>query len=329
MGTFEHCRSSPYNKNNLDDLFEPEQTEMISVMRRFNITTQEITCMSQLGSEPLGTVTSMAQLFALAAAMERAAIDGYTKLAKRMRNEGRLDLADVFDHLIAEERMHLENVDHWCNAVTGTDPNSTLVGWDPQASYDDEGIDIVAPELLSAYRAFSVAVRNEERAFHFWSYLAAQASSPELRTAAEQMAREELEHVATLRRERRRAFHAHRSRVIPTELNWTLESLERRLSELLESASRATDADGLALCAAEASKRANELATLPLGESPLLVHIPTAVTQRPLPCAELLFECYLDFIDRLPLQSDRDRTQAWAMQLLQCLSAIRDEEVST
>lgn len=39
MGTFEDCRSSPYNKNNLDDLFEPEQTEVISVVRRFDINT--------------------------------------------------------------------------------------------------------------------------------------------------------------------------------------------------------------------------------------------------------------------------------------------------
>lgn len=280
--------------------------------------------MSRLGSEPLGTVTSMAQLFAIAAAMERAAIDGYTKLAERMRNEGRLDLADVFDHLIAEERMHLKNVEHWCNAVTGAGPNPTLSGWDPQASYDDEGIDVVAPELLSAYRAFSVAVRNEERAFSFWSYLASQTSSHELRAAAEQMAREELEHVATLRRERRRAFHAQRRTAAQTEFDWTLETLERRLSELLNAAAKMPSAAGLAPYATEAIKRAEELSVSPLGDSPLLVHIPESATERPLPCAELLFECYVDFINRLSSQHNRDRALTFATQLLQCLSATRN-----
>ena len=66
------------------------------------------------------------------------------------------------------------------------------------------------PRLLSAYRALSMAVRNEERAFAFWSYVAAHAGDADIRHAAETMAHEELGHVATLRRERRSAFHAER-----------------------------------------------------------------------------------------------------------------------
>ncbi|MEJ1936656.1 hypothetical protein WDZ92_41220 [Nostoc sp. NIES-2111] len=52
-----------------------------------------------------------------------------------------------------------------------------------------------------------MAVRNEERAFAFWTYLAAHAGSEDVRQAAEKMASEELTHAAIFRRERRRAFH--------------------------------------------------------------------------------------------------------------------------
>ena len=280
--------------------------------------------MSRLTSEPIGTVESMAQLFAIAAAMEQAAIDGYTKLANHMREENRLDLAEVFDRLIAEERDHLANVTRWSNAVTGAPPDRSLAGWDPQASFDDEDADIIAPELLSAYRAFSIAVRNEERAFSFWSYLAAQTSAGELRAAAEQMAREELEHVATLRRERRRAFHAQRESSAATTQRWTLEALERRLAELVDAIARTASLDELTACAVEAGARADALADAPLDDSPMLRRIPEAATERALPCAELVLECYLDLSERLDSQDDRDRAQTSAAQLLQCLSAIRN-----
>jgi rubrerythrin len=56
-----------------------------------------------------------------------------------------------------------------------------------------------------------MAVQNEERAFAFWSYMAASAKTPDIKSASEAMAREELGHVATLRRERRRAYHRERS----------------------------------------------------------------------------------------------------------------------
>ena len=280
--------------------------------------------MSRLANEPIGTVNSMAQLFAIASAMEQAAIDGYTKLAERMRAEKRPDLAEVFERLIAEEQRHLASVNLWSRAVTGALPDGTLAGWNPQASFDDEGANVIAPELLSAYRAFSIAVRNEERAFSFWSYLAAQTTSAELRVAAEQMASEELEHVATLRRERRRAFHAQRSTSAATESRWTLEALERRLAELIGVSAKAPGADELATCAAEASRRADKLASAPLADSPLLAHIPNVAAERALPCAELLLECYLDLSEHLDSQDDRDRAQTFAGQLLQCLSAIRD-----
>ena len=66
--------------------------------------------------------------------------------------------------------------------------------------------------LVTPYQTLSIAVRNEERAFAFWSYVSADAADPAIRREAERMAGEELQHVARLRGERRRAFHEARAR---------------------------------------------------------------------------------------------------------------------
>jgi hypothetical protein len=55
--------------------------------------------------------------------------------------------------------------------------------------------------------ALAIAARNEERAFAFWSYVAAFAEKSDIKKAAEAMAGEELRHVAMLRKERRRTYH--------------------------------------------------------------------------------------------------------------------------
>lgn len=279
--------------------------------------------MPMLTHEPYGSVDSMEELFAIAAEMEQAAIDGYSRLAERMRREHRPDLADVFDGLVGEERAHLANIEHWSNAVLGKAPDKSVLGWDPRVSFDDEGAGAIAPELLSAYKAFAIAVRNEERAFAFWSYLAAQAGSGALRAACEDMAREELAHVATLRRERRRAFHARRNEPVSTATGWAPATLERRLADLLRSAAGKPGAQGLERYIAEAGARADALSLAPLGDSPLLAHVSTDAAERLLPCTELLFEYYLDMAERLSSQEERDRAQAFAAQLLDCLSAAR------
>ena len=50
------------------------------------------------------------------------------------------------------------------------------------------------------------------------------------------MAREELSHLATLRRERRQAFHAQRATLGSNREAWNLAALELRLSDQIEAA---------------------------------------------------------------------------------------------
>lgn len=280
--------------------------------------------MPRSNAEPAVPIRTLEELFAVAAAMERSAIDGYGALAERMRREGRGELVAVFERLVEEESGHLDKVAELSRQFTGTPPDAAALRWDPEPNFDDEGAGSVAPELLSAYRAFSIAVRNEERAFAFWTYVAAQSGADDLRRAAEQMARAELEHVAALRRERRRAFHADRA---AGRESWTLAALEARLAELLDAAAgqaaEPAARQRLAHLATRARERAAGLARAPLDHTPLLDQIHPDAAGRLRPAAELLLEAYLDLGERLSTQAGQERAQAGAADLLDCISATR------
>lgn len=281
--------------------------------------------MPHLESEPSATVASLEELFAVARAMEEEAIAGYRDLARRMHRENRPGLAAVFEQLVAEETMHLDNVSQWSWKLTGKNPDISALRWDAGETFDDEGAATVAPELLTAYRAFSIAVRNEERAFAFWTYVAANSPSDELREAAETVAREELEHVATLRRERRRAFHAEREASLAGEgRDWTLAALESRLAALLNDRVRQEAAPAqLDMFADQARERGDALARAPLGDTPLLRHMRPQAADKAAPLAEFLLDCYLDLGERAPAEEERDRAQIYAAQMLDCLPAVR------
>jgi rubrerythrin len=161
-----------------------------------------------LKAEPAGTLHSLDEVFALANAMEQEAADRYASLADDMLRQDKHDLAAVFTELAAAEREHVDGVTRWSQARLGRAPDPALVRWEAPETFDaDTAAEIKTSRLMTPYRALSLAVRNEERAFAFWSYLAAFANDPEVTQAAEAMAREELGHVAILRKERRRAYH--------------------------------------------------------------------------------------------------------------------------
>ena len=161
-----------------------------------------------LKAEPAGNLRSLDELFALASAMEREAATRYAELADEMQHQDRPDLAAVFTELAAAEREHMDSVTRWSRSRRGKAPDPTLVRWEAPKTFDAEAAaEMRNSRLVTPYRALATAVRNEERAFAFWSYVAGFAENPEVKNAAEAMAREELSHVSTLRKERRRAYH--------------------------------------------------------------------------------------------------------------------------
>lgn len=281
--------------------------------------------MGRLKVEPSAAVTTMEELLALAFAMEQEAIAGYAELSRRMRQEKRPELVAAFERLIAEENRQLDSVTEWSERISGRPPRLSDLRGNLAPMFDDEGAGKIAPELLSAYCAFSMAVRNEERAFMFWTYVAAQAPSDELRNAAEQMARDELGHIATLRGERRRAFHQQRDEHLGRRKQWQLAELERRLAAQLTARSMehpGSDADQLAALAGAADGRAAVAATPLFGNSPIVCSVPPEALGKAALLCELLLDCYLGLAERLPDENARDQAQQSAADTLRCLSVL-------
>jgi len=154
-------------------------------------------------------VATINEVLSIADALERAAVARYSALGACMRRVGHDDVAHVFESLAAEEQSHVEGVRRLSQAVLSAPPSAEITRWVLPEAFSAE--DAGPPTLLTPYKALSIAVRGEERAFAFWAYVASNAANEQVRDQAEQMARQELVHAAKLRHARRRAFHAERS----------------------------------------------------------------------------------------------------------------------
>jgi rubrerythrin len=149
------------------------------------------------------------EILAIADSLERAAVSRYAKLGRAMRRVGHDELATIFEELSEEERCHVEGVERLSQELLHGQPHGALDDWALPKTF---GADEAGPlSLLTPYRALSIAVRAEERAFAFWSYVASEAGSEDVRSQAEAMARQELVHAAKLRHTRRKAYHSERA----------------------------------------------------------------------------------------------------------------------
>lgn len=162
-----------------------------------------------LPQPPELTAGTIEEIMAAAYALERAAAARYTSLGSAMRQVGHENVASVFEELAAEEEQHVTSVERLSTSLLSRLPAEDIVRWVLPETFgaDEAG----PPALLTPYKALSTAVRSEERAFAFWTYVAASAESAVVRAQAEIMARQELLHAAKLRAARRRAYHVERA----------------------------------------------------------------------------------------------------------------------
>ncbi len=282
--------------------------------------------MALLKNEPVAPVASLEELFAIAHLMETEAAERYGELAERMRAQDNPRLAEVFERLAEEERGHGDAVMALSVRHTGSPPQQSAMRWEPPETIDMAGIDLTDARLLTAYRALSVAVRNEERAFAFWSYVAAQAETASIQEAAERMAHSELEHVALLRRERRRAFHVERRRQPAGTIPET-DDLERRLADACEGAARDASVrirEQLHAVAADARRLAGEVANAGLPRSPNGTPAPAEIYASLLPLAELLVDRYLEAADLAKDEDTVAKAQGFAEVAIERLAWLRE-----
>lgn len=207
---------------------------------------------------PVRQIGSIDELMDLAIAMEREAAERYVWLERAVRAQGEDDLADLFHRLGELERDHQNGLGRWAGRE-GRSPSEPAISWRLPETFGDEA-DLAS---LTPYRALGLAVANEERAFAFYTYLAAQAEQPDIQHRAEALAREELNHLQILRRMRRQAFHARRAddADLPrprdrAHLATLAHGLEAASALVEEAASRCLQAEGDTEAAAVLSRLA-------------------------------------------------------------------------
>lgn len=255
--------------------------------------------MPRLKAEPPGPVRSLNEFFALAHAIESDAVARYTEAASLLRQQGADDVASVFERLAETERGHVEQVDTWAKRGAGAPSAATALPWAVPDTHDATPAEMARSKLLTPYRVLASAVRHEQRAFAFWTYVSAHADRPDVKEAAERMALEELEHISILRRERRKAFHAEQQEAASsdglTALN-ALAMLERRLGEHIErNPAAAAGHDFASKIVADANRAADTLERVASHDAaPLALRaIAAEKLADPVAVSEYLVDAYL------------------------------------
>lgn len=155
---------------------------------------------------PVTEVESVEVLMDIAVTLEAEAGRRFEQLADLMDQQGNEQTADLFRELAVDELKHGNEIAAWAMREGRARPTARAFAWRLPETFDVD--EAGASVSISPYEALSVAVRNEERAFAFYSYLAAIAEREDVREHAEGLARGELEHISRLRARRRKAYHA-------------------------------------------------------------------------------------------------------------------------
>jgi rubrerythrin len=143
-------------------------------------------------------INSIEEFLAHAHAMEREASDQYAELAEQMEVHNNPEVAELFAKLSAIEGKHVQKI----NEKADGRELPHLAPWDFKWQ------DGVAPEnpaaleahyLMTPHHALSLALKAEEQAADFFRRVAESTTNDQVRSMAEEMAADEIEHIAWLK----------------------------------------------------------------------------------------------------------------------------------
>jgi rubrerythrin len=180
---------------------------------------------------PDARAVTLRDLVGIANAIEQEAVRRYGQLAELMERRGEHETAKALRTMQQEELSHVASVAAWAEELNQSVPPPEEFEWQlpPElaASWDE----VAGTALLTPYRAFSIAVRNEERAFSLYIYLSAHTEDARVASEADKLAGEELEHAALVRRWRRAAYHKDQNQRRTRLRIATIEELDSHLSQ--------------------------------------------------------------------------------------------------
>lgn len=279
-------------------------------------------------------VSSAEELMAMAHAMETEAGRRYRQLAGQMTLRQDDRLAKLFTFLAEIEEKHVNKIEVRAHELLAKPVSTMPAGWLVPETFEEEE---AASRLLTPYRALALAVRNEDRAFAFYSYVAADAPDEATRKLAENLAKDELEHAHLLRRERRAAFRnesakLHASRGVPDTVDelWTISAeAESRAANYHYALAAALDAEDTRLatvfrraaqdedtCAREAGDRAGVV-------RPAQLRIAAPAVEDGLRLLEETFERYSDIAEHAKDETVMHEAQSLAARAVRRLSLVR------
>ena len=183
-----------------------------------------------LRSDPGIHPVTLHAIVGIADRIERESVQRYATLEDLMARRGEVATAAAFRFLLNEELHHVDAVRHWAERLGEPIPDVGSFTWRLPADLSTSWDEIAGSARLTPYRAFAIAVDNEQRAFELYSYLSAHADDARVAAEAERLALEELRHASLMRRWRRQAWH--RERRVTAAPAPTLETVDA-LHELL------------------------------------------------------------------------------------------------
>src|SRR3546814_4038197 len=88
-----------------------------------------------------------------------------------------------------EEDAHVAGVESWARRLDQPVPGDDRFRWRLPADLAATWDEVSGSALLTPFRAYAIAVDNEQRAFAFYAYLSASAEDPAIAREAEAHAR--------------------------------------------------------------------------------------------------------------------------------------------
>jgi len=277
------------------------------------------------------------ELMAMSHALEKEAASRYRDLAARMRLRQEQKLAGLFEFLASIEEKHAAHIAARALEAMGKPVDPARISWEMPENFDEEE---GSSRVLTPYRALAIAVRNEERAFAFYSYVAAEAREELMRKLAEELAKDELEHAFLLRRERRKAYrekgrpeasqlpaNAEELYALGAETEWQAAAYHQALDEILSI--RDAEPSNFGVVASDEASCARDLASrigLQLKESS---PPDDAEVEQGMRLLEEVFDRYADIAERSKDERVVQAAQMLAERAVRRLSLVHGSQANS
>lgn len=147
----------------------------------------------------MSRLTSAAELYAHAIAIEREAAERYAEFAERMDDLGNEAVAELFARLAGFEADHLEALLRRTEGIALPQLSENEYRWLDAGAPETPARELVF-RLMTPRQALAIALAAEERAQAFFEHVLASADDPALRALAREMAMDEAEHAQVLQR---------------------------------------------------------------------------------------------------------------------------------